>query len=161
MIIDKNGKLFGKINLIDFAVILLIIVAMLGIGLRFFSKAAMEVKETVKISYTAEVENVRIYSIDALKKSSDVLNQGNIVGKITDITYDAYTTPEIDSEGKMVMAKNPDRYKAEIKIVVDGNVTDKGYFVGENSEISVGSTTFVETKYIKVAAKVKDIKIEE
>ena len=161
MIIDKNGKLFGKINIIDFLVVLLIVVAASGIGLRFFSQAAKEVKEPVRFSYTAEIENVRIYSINALKKSSDVLNQGNVVGKITDVQYDVYNTPEVDGNGNMVMTKNPGRYKAEIEVTVDGNVTDKGYFVGENTEISVGSTVLIETKYINAHAKVTDIKVEE
>ena len=60
MIIDNKGKLFGKINIIDLAVILLVIVAAAGICLRFVFDAAENVRNSVIFSYTVEVEGIRI-----------------------------------------------------------------------------------------------------
>ena len=68
MILDKNGKLFGKINIIDVAVILVAIAVVIGVFVRFTGGAGKIVKETKKIEYVVQISGVRGYTVDALEK---------------------------------------------------------------------------------------------
>ena len=54
-IIDKNGRLFGKLNIIDLAVILVIVVAVAALGMKFFGNDAVEAITSPEVSITYEV----------------------------------------------------------------------------------------------------------
>ena len=59
-IIDKNGRLFGKLNLIDLAVVLVIVVAVAALGMKLFGNDAVEAvtSPTVGITYEVVCEDV-------------------------------------------------------------------------------------------------------
>ena len=159
MMIDKNGKLFGKINLIDFAVVALIIVAILGIGLRFFVKDSMD-RDAVKVTYTTKIENVRIQSVDAFDMSNEILADGKVVGEIVSVKSEPYTTREIDVKGNMTEAEVPERYTVYVEVCADALVKDDGYFMGGTEEISVGASITTKTKYLNTNGKIIDMKVE-
>ena len=54
-IIDKNGRLFGKINLIDLAVILVIVVAVAALGMKLFGNDAVEAVTSPDVTITYQV----------------------------------------------------------------------------------------------------------
>ena len=56
MLIDKNGKLFGKISIIDLLVILAFLVAFAGFGIRFLGPASESV--TNRTSLTTRIKLV-------------------------------------------------------------------------------------------------------
>ena len=116
MIIDKNGKLFGKINIIDLLVILLIIGAGIGFGLRFVSTAADNVRSQTKLTYVVEVENIRSYAVDALQKkgiATDTKTK-NIIGEIVDVSASAMKTQALKADGTTVFAEVPGKYSARV-----------------------------------------------
>ena len=59
-IIDKNGRLFGKLNLIDLAVILVIVVVAAALGMKLFGNDAVEAVTSpdVTVSYQVVCEDV-------------------------------------------------------------------------------------------------------
>ena len=59
-IIDKNGRLFGKLSLIDLAVVLIIVVAVGALGMKFFGNDAVEAVTSpdVQITYQVVCEDV-------------------------------------------------------------------------------------------------------
>ena len=59
-IIDKNGRLFGKLNIIDLAVILVIVVAVAALGMKFFGNDAVEAITSPEVSITYEVVYVDV-----------------------------------------------------------------------------------------------------
>ena len=54
-LIDEKGRLFGKVNLIDLAVILVVIVAAAALAMKFFGNDAVEAVTSPKVSITYEV----------------------------------------------------------------------------------------------------------
>lgn len=162
MIIDKKGKLFGKLNIIDLFVILFIIAAAIGIGARFFSGAAEDVRSKTAFTYVVEIEGVRSYTVDALAKKGPVIDTKSkkTVGEITDVSYQPMKTQSMKADGTTVFAEVPDKYTALVTVSSEGNETDKGYFVGENIELSVGTTINMATKYVNSTGKVKSIEKE-
>ena len=157
---DKNGKIGGRINIIDILAVIMVAVAAFGISLRFISTPAKNAKQTVKVSFVVEIEGIRKYSVDALSKKGNVIDakRGYFIGEIKDFSYTPQELKRIDSDGKMVSAEMPDRYNAEITIEADCNETDSGFYIGDNLELSVGTTVEIATKYANSSGKVKSFK---
>jgi len=157
---DKNGKIFGKINIIDLAAILIVILAIVGITIRFTSIAAENVNQKAHFSYVVEIEDIRTYSVNALNKMGKATDkQGNIIGEITNVESDKMKTQLVNDNGEPVKAFKPGRYVARVTLESEGKDTDNGYYVGENTELSVGSSITMYTKYSNCSGKI--IKVEK
>ncbi|MDD6213729.1 MAG: DUF4330 domain-containing protein [Firmicutes bacterium] len=161
MILNKDGKMFGKINIIDICVILIIVVGIFGFGMRFVSKAAKTARKTTKFEYVIEISDVRNYTVKALEKKgivSDLKGKSN-VGEITDVQSRPMKVQAAAADGRAVVAEEPDKYVATVTIEAEGHESDSGYFVGNDVELSVGTTLSLTTKYANTTGKVKSIKV--
>lgn len=157
---DKNGKIFGKINIIDLAAILIVVLAIIGITIRFTSIAAENVNQKAKFSYVVEIEDIRIYSVNALKKMGTATDkQGNVIGEITNVETDRMRKQLVNDDGEPIKVYTPERYVAKVTLESEGKDTDSGYFVGENTELSVGSSITMYTKYSNCSGKI--IKVDK
>ena len=159
---DKNGKLFGKINIIDFAAIIVIVLAVVGIAYRFISIAGENVMTKSNFTYTVEIDGVRIYTVNALEKKGTVTDKdGNILGEIVDVNYKDKEIQTILENGQSIMTKVPEQYVVEVTLEAEGKESELGYFVGENTELSVGGGIAMHTKYANSSGKITNIqKIE-
>ena len=54
-IIDKNGRLFGKLNLIDLAVILVVVIVVGALGMKLFGNDAVEAVTSPDVKVTYQV----------------------------------------------------------------------------------------------------------
>ena len=63
------------------------------------------------------------------------------------------------SNGRMVSVDVPEKYTVDVTVVGEGNETTGGYYIGENVELSVGSTINMASKYANSTGKVKSIKV--
>lgn len=152
---DKKGMIFGKINIIDLAAIIIAVLAIVGITMRFISIAAENVKRETDFSYVVEVEDIRIYSVDALsKKGTATDKQGNVIGEITDVACKDMERQVVLENGNSQKVKVPEKFVARITIDATGKDTDGGYFVGENTELSVGSSITMYTKYANCSGRI-------
>jgi len=159
MIIDKNGKIFGKISIIDIAVILVILVAIIGVSLRFISAPSKSAKQKINLTYVVEIEGVRSFTVDAFQKKGKVIDakQKCLVGEIEDVEFSAQKKAEFDNDGNVVYAEVPDKYNVKVKIKAQGKESEHGYFVGSDTELCVGSTVKIATKYVNSTGKVQEI----
>ncbi|MBQ7985731.1 MAG: DUF4330 domain-containing protein [Clostridia bacterium] len=159
---DKNGKIFGKINIIDLAAILIVILAIVGITIRFTSIAAENVNQKTNFTYVVEIEDIRMYSVNALsKKGLATDKQGNVIGEITNVEYDKMIKQLVNENGEQVKVTTPLRYVAKVTLNAEGKDTDSGYFVGENTELSVGSSITMYTKYSNCSGKIIKVQKQE
>jgi hypothetical protein len=67
--IDKNGKLFGKISIVDLAVIAAVVILLAGIYVRFLGGPTKTVVQSSDFYYTLEVKNIRESNLRGLEKS--------------------------------------------------------------------------------------------
>ncbi len=158
--IDKNGKLFGKISIIDLVIILCIILA----GLFVFLKA--NVNDTIlfpdKEEYlvTYKLVNVKKSFVDSLYLNDKVYStdSGNYVGTIEKID----TTPaEITttSKGKIVTYTSPDRYDVLITLCHEGLQNDKkGLVITADYDIQMNLRRNLYTRFAVFSPIVIDIK---
>ena len=161
MFLDKKGKMFGKFNIIDICVVIVLVVAAIGISARFMSTAAKNAREKVKFSYVVEIDGVRQYTVDALNKKGKVidLKGKSEIGEIKNIRSQPMKTQSFMSDGRMVFAEVPEKYTVLVEIEGEGKESDNSYFVGNDVELSVGSTMSMTTKYANSTGKVKSIDI--
>ena len=161
MFLDKKGKIFGKVSIIDLFVIIVLAAAVIGISARFVSGAAKNAKEKVKFSYVVEIDGVRDYTINALNKKGKVidLKGKSVIGEIKNVTFQPMKTQSFTSDGRMVFAEVPERYTVLVDIEGEGKESDNSYFVGNDVELSVGTTMSMTTKYANSSGKVKSIEI--
>ena len=160
---DKNGKLFGKVSIIDILVLLAVIVGIAGFSVRFFSSAAENVNEKTKFEYVVEIQDVRSFTVDALAKKGLVTEKksGDVIGEIVNVESKNYTLPHVISNGRVILVDIPEKYVVNVTVVGEGNETSGGYYIGENVELSVGSTITMASKYANSTGKVKSIKVLE
>lgn len=159
MLIDKNGKIGGKVSIIDILAVIVILVAVIGIAFRFVSSPSKSARQRVKLSYVVEINGVREYTVNAINKKGTVIDakQKCLIGEITEVSSKQQTMEQFDSKGNVVYAEVPNKYSVEVTILSDGKESDSGYFVGNDTVLSVGSDISIATKYVNSSGKVKKI----
>ena len=87
-IMDKNGRLFGKISIIDVVVLLVVAVMALGLYVKSNTKNITASTEDETITYQVMVNAIPDYMAQALKVEDLVFEDGvygDSLGKVTDI----------------------------------------------------------------------------
>ena len=126
---------------------------------QLFSAPAKNAKETTRVSFVVKIEGIRKYSVDALSKKGNVIDikQKYIVGEITDFKSEPLKRESYDANGEIVYAEVPKHYAALVTIEADCKQTDDGYYIGDNTELAVGSDIQIATKYANSSGKIISI----
>ncbi len=131
--IDKNGRLFGKINIIDLLIVLVVIAAGIFVATKMFAPAdkdeAVE-KNTVIIEWTAV--SAPAGSGEAIKDGAPVFEDiTNIqLGKVVSVEFsDAYTYMP-GPDGGAVKVPNVGMQYITVTTEVEGSLTESGLRVG-------------------------------
>ena len=158
--IDKNGKLFGEISIIDLVIILCIIL----IGLFAFLKMSVNDnilfpdKEEYLVTY--KLSNVKNSLVDSFYLNDKVYNgdTGTFVGTIEKIE----TSPaliETTSSGKIVTYTAPERYDVLITICHEGLKNDqKGIVITADYDVQMNLRQNLYTRFAVFSPQVIDIK---
>lgn len=162
MIVDKNGRLFGKINIIDIAVILVVLAVIAGVFVRFTGGAGKIVTATKKIEFVVEVEGVRDFTVDALMRKGAVTNKRYdvVTGEITSVSAKDAVHTSTKSDGTLVDAPMEERYTCLVTIVTDGKESDSGYFDTNNEEIAVGREYTIYSKFVRTTGVIRKITVQ-
>lgn len=160
MFINKEGKLFGKISIIDIVVVLAIAVLAFGLYVRFGGEETRVSTQKQQIEYTLLVKGVRIGTVEALQQLGPVTNVSTkeYAGDITEVTYEDAIDARVLANGKVVATPLPQRYTATVKIRVDGSVNQSGYYTSTNQSINIGSTLYFTSKYANTSGVIVDVK---
>lgn len=161
-IVDKNGKLFGIINIMDIIIILLVIL----IGVTFYNKLNNKGDSSVsstkhEIYIVAEAHNQAPDITESIKKGDTLVAQ-NIYqnGEIdyVNITDDNYVTTT--KEGKLILEKRTDKKKIEVGINCAANINGP-YIESGGQEIKVGKSYWIKTSKGQIRGYIKEIKLEQ
>lgn len=158
--INNNGKLFGKINIVDLGVILIIILAIVLSALRFTTPSLKNTGEKETFQYTLLVKGVRDFTVDAFKENDEMYEttSENSIGKIIEINKMPAKKYMADVNGTISYQELPDQYDLYLTLECDGNLSSKGYetTTGENIQINKSINAF--NKYCKTTFVVKELK---
>jgi Domain of unknown function (DUF4330) len=162
MPIDERGKLFGLINLLDLAVILILV----ALGIKIFSDyrpAPLEFKEN-RITVGLLVKNVPRYLAKSVASGQDVFQDGSsaYLGKIktTGITP-AELLREFD--GRILLIKSPYRVDLRLKLSNRGRIimgpARSGVYLGKLA-IRVGDQLRIHTLYTSMNGEIEYLKVK-
>ena len=153
---SKNGKLFGKISVIDLLVLVLVVVLAFGVYLRFSGNSTTQFVTGETYQRVVRVENVRTYTIAALAKGGKVYDASTkeYIGTITDVTSEPGSSAMTLTNGSRILAPMENRYHAYVTIAFDGKESGDGYYTAANQQISVGGTLQLRSKFSECEGKI-------
>ena len=156
----KDGKVFGKINILDFFVLLVIVLLVIGAILKFgkFNNKTDE-SSTQTIEYKIEVKSIREFTINALASGDTVYDSqtGVNIGKITNVERKPAETYDVAENGEIMKVYNPYRYDIVITIETPGDASKDAYYANKTIELKLDSEKKIETKYAKTTGKIMEI----
>ncbi|PHV71278.1 hypothetical protein CS063_06195 [Sporanaerobium hydrogeniformans] len=159
---DKNGKLLGKLNIIDLLALLVVIVLVGGGFYRFYGKMAAETSTPATIEYVMEVNNIRQFTVDALQRKGDIFTQKTKLngGTIINVESVPYVQAATMPNGTVVKAEVPDRYTAYVTVRTEGRSGERVYLDSSNTEIYVGGNLAWDTKWVQLSeCSVKSLQV--
>lgn len=165
-IIDKKGRLFGKLNIVDLLVILAII--FVGVGFvwnKFGTKISGEESNRVKMTTYLRIKGASDFMFEVLQNESPVGKQlvsGTEYLKDTnveDIRFENFKTQVITDDGRIILAEDPTRQ--DIYITVTSYV-QKGSLINKigNQEIRVGRTMTFKVDNFETYANIINVEFE-
>ena len=159
-IIDSKGKLFGKVNLIDLIVVLVVLLVAGGVAWKLFgpsvTNAIGSISGTKMIQYEVVCPNVPENVVEYAKKQvgGQLMSNGDLVtAHITQVTAEPATTIVMDENGAPVSVINPEKF--DMYFVVDATTvpTDDIYSVG-SQEIRVGKAHIMKTVFLELNGQI-------
>ena len=156
---DKNGRIKGKFSIIDLLVIILAAVLVIGIGVRYGSKATKAVMSSEEFECVLEVNNVREYTVKALEKKGKLTDKKSEVeiGEIISVEKEKADFISTKADGSVVETELPNRYNCKVTIRAKGKVSEDAYVMEDSNELSVGRNMEVFTKYVKTSGEIKSV----
>ena len=142
-IIDRNGRLFGKISVIDVIVILAIIVMAAAIYVKTHKPQTGSNVATTTIVYQMSVENQPEYMLDAIQVGDQIYDKerstGGSLGTITDIQVSDGTYEIVPAQG---------RYNLLLTIEGQGLIDEnENYLLNRVYNLGVNSSREFNNKY--------------
>jgi len=158
-LIDKKGRVFGLINIIDLLVILLIVAVVGRFTLMQKQKSAGAVTKNIEI--VVHVKEVRDATCDVVKVG-DVVKETKtnaVLGKITNVEVVPSETLVETADGRIVVAPNPVYKDMYITLQGLGSAGENAIVLGSN-EIRVGTTLQLKTNMYSVTSTVMSIDVQ-
>ncbi len=157
MLINSNGKLFGKINVLDFLVLLVILAVVGGVGYKFSRSGTDTLRRTDKIRIEFFVEEAPKFAVEAIEKG-DILQdfqKGSFLGNVVDIEVSESVSYSSNADGEITKTSR-DGYNS-VHIVAEGGgllgrdggvtINNFDYFIGHTTILRVGSAKIMGRVY--------------
>lgn len=161
MLTDKKGKLFGRLNIIDFIALVVVFLLIAGVGYKYVFTGVKSITNNPDLlQYTVSITDVRNYTADALEINDKIYDSktdtymGRIIGKEV-IPYKDYITK---TDGNVVLAEKPERVEVLLTLEVPGVENAYGFLASGKRDINRQSTMQLESYIITVLSKVVDVK---
>ena len=159
-IIDKKGRLFGLINIVDLLIIILLL-ALVAVGVkRFGNKAAVGEATTKKGVITAEIKDVRDVTAKNVKVGDPIYDydKGTLIGKILTADIEPYKD-KTEYQGKFFNSEVPGKYRVIMTIDADVKETQDFYQVG-TEQIRIGAEMRIKNKSITSLMTILGIEVK-
>lgn len=159
MFIDSKGKLFGKINIIDLALVLLVGLLIAGGVYKFSNMQNVSTEDQKQISVKIEIEGEKQGLVDAIKAGDTLFDsvRGTEFGKIVGKTIKSHQEMVINKDGTVEYKEIPGSFDGEIEIDAMAIVDSEGVLVATKA-IYIGSEIRLKSNLYVFTCKVIDIK---
>ena len=160
--IDEKGRLFGKINIVDLLVILVIVIAAAVLGVKFLKPGGGSAigggSTGTHVEYTVLVENVQpeVYeSVKAFVDAGDatLMASGEMLdGQVVAVESAPHTTnAAVSASGDMLLV-GTDKNLLDLTFTIECNVVNPITTEIGTQEVRVGKSHIVKTDRFEMAA---------
>lgn len=148
MIIDEKGKLFGKINVVDFAVVAVVLLAILGVGFKLISSSTTLFKKTEEFQIVFYNEDLPGYVADSINVGDKVKDsvRNTVFGEVTGKEVTPSVVFAADDRGVLQQTTRPGYVSMKLTVIGKGIYTETGiiinnmdYYVGRSLELRAGN----------------------
>ena len=159
-IVDEKGRIFGKINIIDFVIIIAVIVLSAATVVKFKTSDTY-LSRGRTLEYTILVENVRQPTVDAINQNKEGLidyETKKEIGNIIDIQVSEASELELMNDGKYKDVKFKNKYDVLLTIQTLGTETQDNFYTSSGRKIVVGDEIIINNGYVGTQAVVKSVR---
>ena len=160
-IIDHNGRLFGRVSIIDLIVIL--VVAVMALAIAFKNSAPVTSTTVTDTPITYQIQLFRVYPFlaDNIHEGDDLYDKdhatGGSLGKVVSVeVLPATSTVELPN-GTVAQVGSEDRCNILLTVEGSGTVTDGRYSLNRVYELGVNASRNFYTKYASFTGSVMNI----
>jgi hypothetical protein len=148
MLIDEKGRLFGKINIVDFIVVAVIVLGIAGVGYKLISSSTSLFKKTENINIVFHNEDLPQYVADAINVGDQVKDsvKNTVFGKVVKKEISDSVVFAANSQGELKQTTRPGYVSMKLYVEGKGIFTDTGvifnnadYYVGRSLELRAGN----------------------
>jgi hypothetical protein len=156
--LDERGRIFGKVNIVDILVLLVIVAVVIFAVVRFTSVGS----ESLPLRVTYTVEGVRQATVDAIEKSVPINgvvsdDGGTVLGKVELVdslpTEVEYMTPE----GELKAFDSPIFNDVNIVVLGEGSRSDNTLRIG-GVPMVVGRKVVLRGSGFEVQSVIMDVR---
>ncbi len=149
-IIDKNGRLFGLISLIDVAVIAIAAVLVAALLMKDTASPIVNIAAPMdKISYELTISNMPAGRLNSLKVGESIYDSdnGNHLGTIADIKAEDCVISILKADGTFDYAPVEGRYNVIMTIQADAITDERQHiYVNRVSLVALGWSLNIQTQ---------------
>ncbi len=155
-IIDEKGRLFGKINLIDMAVVLVLVFALVAVAWKFVGDDVTQAIESAKNIPPVTIEVV-CYDVDpevaefaGTQAGTQLMNSGEMLDAyIVDCVVSDSMTVMIDQNGVPQAVSNPAYRTLTFTVEAAVEPTANAYAIG-TQELRAGKTYLIKSLTLEI-----------
>ncbi len=158
---NKKGLVFGKISIVDIAVIIIVILLAAGTFYKFkgLSKTSTNTPMT-PVTYTVEVKKVRAFVFDNVKEG-DILydkTSGNSIGTIVNIEGTPAKEATATTNGDVALMEVKNRVDVKFTVEAEAVVSNDGtYSINRTYDVIKNSAKTFMTKYFQCSGTITEI----
>jgi len=167
--LDKKGRLFGKISIIDILVVCLIILAIFGAlsARQSIAQKATEGNITFKNHANVDVFEVKMRLNEVRQMTLDAIHVGDkvyaistkrVIGEITDIHSEPAKRHLTDLRGQVSEALVPEKMDVILTLKVPGRTMENGYFTIDNYHLAYAAVCEIQTETILTSPIIESVK---
>ncbi|HHY36231.1 MAG TPA: DUF4330 domain-containing protein [Firmicutes bacterium] len=158
--LDEKGRLFGLVNIIDLAVVLVfgLVLAFGAYKFLYVNPSYQPEPKTVRVELV--VEGVRQPTVDAIALGDRVYekNSNGYFGTITDIKVVPAKEVVPTADGKLVEAEVPGRYDIYLTLESPAEVSEE-YIQITGQQVRIGLTPTIRTRTYQVETVVFGLEV--
>ena len=160
--VDKQGRLFSRVSIVDIAIIVAVLALGIGFAYRQFAPRFEDVLRPEETFYvTFEVNRMRGHVTDEVVVVGESLfrqHNRQALGRIVDVERFPATSLMTRIDGTAIQATMEDRYMLHITIEATGSVNETGYLANGNDHIAPGAeVVLINSRVIFPVARVLSV----
>lgn len=155
-IVDEKGRLFGRVNVIDLLVVLVVLAAVAAVGWKVVGS-----RIAASMAPEAPVYEYRVLCSQVYPEVSDfaqtcigdqlLTNDGRLDGEIVDVVSSQHIPSALDDAGDGPAPDAPDLRDLVFTIRCRVKVKEDGVYLVGNQEIRVGKVHLVKSTKLEIA----------